>query len=208
MFGDVEVPLQIIQDGVFSCQAPAHSSGKVPVYITSGNRESCSEIREFEYRDKHSTGGHSDRNEGETTRSTEEMLLLVRLVQMLLSNSPLQQGDSNEFGVEKLNSNDDDMWNQIIEALLVGGATSICTLDWLLQQLLKDKLQQWLSSRSTEGGRSENCFLSRKEQGIIHMIAGLGYEWALNPILGFGVGINFRDINGWTALHWAARFGR
>lgn len=205
MFGDVEVPLQIIQYGVFCCQAPAHSSGKVPLYITSGNRESCSEIREFEYRDKHNTSVHCDEN-GETTRSTDEMLLLVRLVQMLLSNSPLQQGDNNECGIDKLNSND-DMWNQIIETLLVGGATS-GTLDWLLQQLLKDKLQQWLSTRSMEVGQGEDCFLSRKEQGIIHMIAGLGYEWALNPVLGCGVGINFRDINGWTALHWAARFGR
>ncbi|GMP82308.1 hypothetical protein CsSME_00036678 [Camellia sinensis var. sinensis] len=40
------------------------------------------------------------------------------------------------------------------------------------------------------------------------MVAGLGFEWALNPILNSGVGVNFRDINGWTALHWAARFGR
>jgi len=40
------------------------------------------------------------------------------------------------------------------------------------------------------------------------MIAGLGFEWALSPILNSGVNINFRDINGWTALHWAARFGR
>ncbi|KAF2292927.1 hypothetical protein GH714_029909 [Hevea brasiliensis] len=40
------------------------------------------------------------------------------------------------------------------------------------------------------------------------MVAGLGYEWALSPILSQGVNVNFRDINGWTALHWAARFGR
>lgn len=52
------------------------------------------------------------------------------------------------------------------------------------------------------------CSLSKKELGIIHMVAGLGFEWALNPILSCGVSINFRDINGWTALHWAARFGR
>lgn len=50
--------------------------------------------------------------------------------------------------------------------------------------------------------------MSKKEQGVIHTVAGLGFEWALNPILSHGVGINFRDINGWTVLHWAAHFGR
>ena len=52
MFGDVEVPVEIIQDGVISCEAPSHLPGKVTLCITSGNRESCSEVREFEYRDK------------------------------------------------------------------------------------------------------------------------------------------------------------
>ncbi|CAO2828977.1 unnamed protein product [Amaranthus hypochondriacus] len=204
MFGDAEVPLQFVQNGVLSCQSPPHPSGKVTLCISSGNRESCSEIREFEYRDKHSTSVNSDK-QGETKRSAEEMLLLVRLVRMLLSNSPLQ-GGNNSLGTDIPQCND-DLWNQIIENLLVGGATSISTLDWLLQQLLKDKLQHWLSSRSMERGPGD-CFLSRKEQGIIHMISGLGYEWALNPVLACGVGINFRDINGWTALHWAAKFGR
>ncbi|KAK1582186.1 hypothetical protein Q3G72_012574 [Acer saccharum] len=40
------------------------------------------------------------------------------------------------------------------------------------------------------------------------MIAGLGFEWALNPILSHRVSVNFWDINGLAALHWASRFGR
>uniref|UniRef100_A0A7C9ALR5 CG-1 domain-containing protein n=1 Tax=Opuntia streptacantha TaxID=393608 RepID=A0A7C9ALR5_OPUST len=207
MFGNVEVPLQIIQNGVLCCQAPPHPSGKVTLCITSGNRESCSEIREFEFREKYSTClccGESERG----TTSTEELLLLVRFVQMLLANSS-QRGENNELA-EDLSikpKGDYDSWGQILEALLFGCGSSSTTIDWLLQQLLKDKLKQWLISKSLQG-EGADCSLSKKEQGIIHMIAGLGYEWALNPILGCGVGINFRDINGWTALHWAARFGR
>ncbi|KAJ8451509.1 hypothetical protein Cgig2_018143 [Carnegiea gigantea] len=205
-WGFTNDPTKIIQNGVLRCQAPPHPSGKVTLCITSGNRESCSEIREFEYHDKYSTCLCCDKSERGMT-SAEELLLLVRFVQMLLSNS-CQKGENYELAVDLSikPKSDDDSWTQIIEALLFGGGSLSTTLDWLLQQLLKDKLKQWLSSKSPLEGA--DCPLSKKEQGIIHMIAGLGYEWALNPILGCGVGINFRDINGWTALHWAARFGR
>ncbi|KAF7123642.1 hypothetical protein RHSIM_Rhsim12G0075800 [Rhododendron simsii] len=36
----------------------------------------------------------------------------------------------------------------------------------------------------------------------------LGYDWAIPPTLACGVSVNFRDVNGWTALHWAASCGR
>ncbi|XP_059633517.1 calmodulin-binding transcription activator 4 [Cornus florida] len=209
MFGDIEVPLQIIQEGVICCQAPVHVPGKVTLCITSGNRESCSEVREFEFRVKPTSCAHCSLPQTEATKSPEELLLLVRFVQILLSDPMMQKGDSSESGIDLLGKSraGEDLWGHVIEALLVGSWTWSDTTDWLLQELLKDKLQQWLSSRS-EGQEQPDCPLSKKEQGIIHMIAGWGFEWALNPILNSGVSINFRDINGWTALHWAARFGR
>ncbi|KAK4837711.1 hypothetical protein QYF36_007848 [Acer negundo] len=92
--------------------------------------------------------------------------------------------------------------------VLLENGTSSGTIEWLMQELLKDKLQQWLSSKSMGESDQPDCSLSKKERGIVHMIAGLGFEWALNPILSHGVNVNFWDINGWTALHWASRFGR
>lgn len=197
MLGDVEVPVEIIQDGVICCEAPSHIPGKVTLCITFGNRESCSEVREFEYRDKTKSSTSCTTLETEATRTPEELLLLVRFGQMLLSASTLIKQEA-----------DDDSWSHIIEALLVGSGTSSGTINWLLEELLKDKLQLWLTCRSQEIDEETGCSLSKKEQGIIHMVAGLGFEWALKPILSCGVNINFRDINGWTALHWAARFGR
>ncbi|GAA0154154.1 DNA-binding transcription factor [Lithospermum erythrorhizon] len=209
MLGDIEVPVQIIRDGVMSCLAPPHFPGKVTLCITSSNRESCSEIREFEYRVNPADSAPKSQPEA-GFKSPEELLLMVRFVQTLLSNSQLQKGDSNDLKLSFLSKTraGDDSWGQVIEALLFGTWTAATTTDWLLQELLKDKLQQWLYSRSQELNHQLTCSLSRKEQGIIHMIAGLGFEWALHPILSSGVNINFRDINGWTALHWAARFGR
>ena len=129
---------------------------------------------------------------------------------MLLSDSPVQKGNNIESGHHLLRrlKADDELWGQVIEALLVGSGTSSGTIEWLMQVLLKDKLQQWLSPKSMGESDQPGCSLSKKERGIIHMIAGLGFEWALNPILSHGIGVNFWDINGWTALHWASRFGR
>ncbi|KAK7851272.1 calmodulin-binding transcription activator 4 [Quercus suber] len=200
---------KIIQEGVICCEAPPHLPGKVTLCITSGNRESCSEVREFEYRSKTSACAHCNSPNTEAAKSPEELLLLVRFVQMLLFESLMQKGDTVESEIQLLRRSkaDDDSWGHVIEALLVGSGTSSSMIDWILQELLKDKLCQWLSSISQEGPDQTGCSLSKKEQGIIHMVAGLGFEWALNPILNYGVNINFRDINGWTALHWAARFG-
>ncbi|XP_057420415.1 calmodulin-binding transcription activator 4 isoform X2 [Lotus japonicus] len=208
MFGDIEVPVEIIQDGVICCEAPSHLTGKVTLCVTSGNRESCSEVREFEYRNTTNSFTHYTPLKTEAARSPEELLLLVRLGQMLLSASPVKN-DNIESGVPLMKQKaDDDSWSHIIEALLVGSGTSSGTIDWLLEEFLKDKLQLWLSCKSQEVDEETGCCLSKKEQGIIHMVAGLGFEWALSPILSSCVNINFRDINGWTALHWAARFGR
>lgn len=211
MFGDVEVPVQIIQEGVIRCQAPPHLPGKVNLCITTGNRESCSEVREFEYRIESISNINSTVPETQcTNKSPEELLLLIRFGQMLLSDGSNGKLDSSVLGndyLEKVKASEDS-WSQVIEALLVGSSTPNLTIDWFLQELLKDKLQQWISSKSQAKTNLSYCMLSRKEQGIIHMVAGLGFEWALNPILNAGVSVNFRDIAGWTALHWAARFGR
>ncbi|ESW35769.1 hypothetical protein PHAVU_001G263000 [Phaseolus vulgaris] len=204
MFGDVEVPAEIIQDGVICCEAPSNLVGKVNLCVTSGNRVPCSEVSEFEFRNKTTSCTRCNSLETEDGRSPEDLLLLVRFAEMLHSASTTESG--SHLSTEQKDS--DDSWSHIIDTLLVGTGKSSDTVNWLLEELLKDKLQHWLSNRSNERDEGTDCSLSKKEQGIIHMVSGLGFEWALNPILNCGVNINFRDINGWTALHWAARFGR
>ncbi|KAL8269131.1 hypothetical protein R6Q59_002929 [Mikania micrantha] len=206
MFGDTEVPVEIIQEGVICCHAPPHPPGKVTICITSGNREACSEIREFEYRDKPNIQMQTNLTESESNRSSEELLLLVRFVQMLLSDKIGENGKSTETSVLDSSMASEDSWAQIIETVLNGCLETSKTIDWLLQEVLKDKLQTWVWIKLQN--KDSLPVLSKREQGIIHMISGLGFVWALELILKSGVGINFRDVNGWTALHWAARFGR
>lgn len=193
MFGDIEVPVEIIQEGILRCEAPHCLPGKATLCVTTGNRQSCSEVREFEYRLKSDICTRCKSAPSEAPESAGELLHLARFVQMLLRDSSKE--DTNSC-------------YHIMEAILDDTGSSIQTYSSLLTVLLKDKLHQWLSVRSKEGTDQLVCTLSREEQGIIHLVAALGFEWALNPILGCGVSLNFRDVNGWTALHWAARFGR
>ncbi|KAG2322129.1 hypothetical protein Bca52824_015342 [Brassica carinata] len=116
MFGNAQVPFEIIKEGVIRCEAPPCGPGKVNLCITSGDGLSCSQIREFEYRDR------DDRSCPKS--SPDELSLLVRFVQTLLSDRKSNLEPSTD---------DDDEWS---------------TVDWLLQELLKDKLDAWLSSRS------------------------------------------------------------
>ncbi|KAF9625954.1 hypothetical protein IFM89_027822, partial [Coptis chinensis] len=55
----------------------------------------------------------------------------------------------------------------------------------------------------TEDGKGPNL-LEKEGQGVIHLAGALGYDWAIAPTVAAGVNINFRDVNGWTALYWAA----
>lgn len=212
MFGDIEVPLEIVQEGVVRCQAPQHITGKVTLCITSGNRESCSEVREFEFRAKPTTSSYIGTSPTtDAAKNSEELLLLARLSQMLLcgyNSSAIAKGaiDAQVENSRKVKTTD-DRWQQIIEALQVGCDNSLDIRDWIVQELLKDKLQNWLSLKH-QSNEQTGHLLSKQDQGIIHLISGLGYEWALSPILDYGVGINFRDANGWTPLHWAAYCGR
>ncbi|KAL1207596.1 Calmodulin-binding transcription activator 4 [Cardamine amara subsp. amara] len=208
MFGSAKVPFEIIKEGVIRCESPPCGPGKVNLSITSGDGLACSQIREFEYRAKPDTCCPRCSLPQTVPTSPDQLLLLVRFVQTLLSDSPSERKSNQELGIDKLLKKlkaDDEQWSHVIEAILDGSASSTRTVDWLLQELLKDKLDAWLSSRPQYEDQT-SCSLSKQEQGIIHMIAGLGFEWALYPILGHGVSVDFRDINGWSALHWAARF--
>jgi hypothetical protein len=70
---------------------------------------------------------------------------------------------------------------------------------------LKSHMQKWLLSKLQEEGKGPSI-LDEKGQGVFHMAAALGYDWAVAPLVAAGIPINFRDVHGWTALHWAASY--
>ncbi|CAH8361876.1 unnamed protein product [Eruca vesicaria subsp. sativa] len=210
MFGQTEVPADIIANGILECVAPMHEAGRVPFYVTCSNRLACSEVREFEYKVLESQVFNGETDESTACNSIES--LEARFVKLLCSksdcpNSSLSGNDSDLSQVsEKISlllfENDDQL-----DQMLMNEISQENMKNNLLQEALKESLHSWLLQKIAEGGKGPSV-LDEGGQGILHFAAALGYNWALEPTIVAGVSVDFRDANGWTALHWAAFFGR
>ncbi|KAI3691476.1 hypothetical protein L2E82_49837 [Cichorium intybus] len=203
MFGELEVPAEVVADGVLRCYTPGHNPGRVHFYVTCSNRVACSEVREFEFK----VNENQEMESGQDTNgdNSNETLLHMRFVKLLslspnTARNPARNAIDPELLTElgKLIQEDDREWEQF---------PSEQARNKLLERLLKEKLYAWLVYKVGEGGKGPNV-LDEGGQGVLHFAAALGYDWAIPATVAAGVSINFRDVNGWTALHWAASCGR
>lgn len=213
MFGEIEVSAEVLSNNVIRCHTPLHAPGCVPFYVTCSNRLACSEVREFEYREKPSGVAISM-----AVKSTPEddLQFQIRLGRMLRLDQERELLDcsSKECDQCKIKSDiysmKDDIkhdWEELEEVSTEFMGNHVNARDVLIKNLLKDRLFEWLACKVHEGVRGPR-FLDDKGQGVIHLAAALGYEWAMGPIIVAGVSPNFRDARGRTGLHWASYFGR
>ncbi|XP_062077108.1 calmodulin-binding transcription activator 1 isoform X2 [Humulus lupulus] len=211
MFGEVEVPAEVLAHGILCCQAPPHRDGLVPFYVTCSNRLACSELREFNYK----FGSTKDLEITDIYDGNTIVPDLHRRLEKLLSLGPVNPSSfSFKIVTEKHNLinkiislKEEDESHQHVDQTNETGISQYEVKYHLLTKLMKEKLYSWLIRKATEDGKGPNI-LDDEGQGVLHLAAALGYDWAIKPIVTAGVSINFRDINGWTALHWAAFYGR
>ncbi|KEH36443.1 calmodulin-binding transcription activator 1 [Medicago truncatula] len=210
MFGEVEVPAEVVANGILCCQAPPHKVGRVPFYVTCANRLACSEVREFDFRDGYS------RNVDYTDffNSSNDMLLHLRLEEFLSLKPVHPSNQTFEGDTEKrslilklISLREEEEYSSKEEQTVEMDISRHKVKKHLFHRQFKEKLYSWLLHKVTESGKGPNV-LDKDGQGVLHLAAGLGYDWAIILILAAGVNINFRDVNGWTALHWAASCGR
>ncbi|XP_024185858.1 calmodulin-binding transcription activator 3 isoform X2 [Rosa chinensis] len=217
MFGEVEVPAEVVADGVLRCYTPVHRAARIPFYVTRSNRLPCSEVRIFEYRVNqiqdaefkddgceddtlvmrfgrilspsftYSSFNPQDKYRQYDPISVVEKFDLTRKISSLLKNG-------NEERAEMIKLFPDEFSLDRVKAQL-------------LQQFLKDKFRKWLLQKMAVGGNGLGV-LDEGGQGVLHVGAALGYDWVFLPMTMAGVTVNFPDVNGWTALHWAAFRGR
>ncbi|XP_030508326.2 calmodulin-binding transcription activator 3 isoform X2 [Cannabis sativa] len=192
MFGEIEVPAEVVIDNVIRCRTPLHAPGRVPFYVTCSNRLACSEVREFEYREKPQVIA-------DNRAPDDELRLQIRLGK-LLNIGPERKSLNCSLDCDKCKIIDNVPSTRI-------KTNHLTSSDILIQNLLKDRLHQWLVFKIHEEGKGPNVF-DDEGLGVIHLAAALGYQWAIGPIIAAGVSPNFRDARGRTALHWASCFGR
>lgn len=208
MFGEIEVSAEVLTDNVIRCRTPSHASGRVPFYVTCRNRLACSEVREFEYREPIGIAINSSRE--------DELRFQIRLTKLLNLGSERKWSECSAIDCDKcklkssictMRSNSGSDW------VIADGASMACKSDHmthrdvLIQNLLKDRLFEWLVCKVHEEGKGPHV-LDNEGQGVLHLAAALGYEWAMGLIVAAGVSPNFRDSRGRTGLHWASYFGR
>ncbi|XP_042437565.1 calmodulin-binding transcription activator 3-like isoform X2 [Zingiber officinale] len=211
MFGEVEVSAEVVGDGILRCHAPPYKSGRVPFYITCSNRLACSEVREFEFRDCDSS---CVENMNSGSNKSTEINLLIRL-DKLLTLGPLDCQKDAEILAEKVELRSKisammegvDEWSTLLKMSKEKSFSVDNAKDQLLEALLREKLHAWLLHKVSEDIKGPNVW-DEEGQGVLHLAAALGYDWAIKPTVTAGVNINFRDTHGWTALHWAASCGR
>ncbi|KAF7842979.1 calmodulin-binding transcription activator 2-like isoform X1 [Senna tora] len=209
MFGEVEVPAEVLANGILCCHAPPHKNGRVPFYVTRSNRLACSEVREFDYRE----GFVKDVEVEEFCSNSFEMLLHLRFEDLLsLKSVHPSNGKSCDSDTDKrsliyklISLKEEEEYSNKEDPTLDTDLSQ--HKEHLFHRQAKEKLYSWLLHKVAEDGTGPNI-LDEEGQGVLHLAAALGYDWAIAPIIISGVNINFRDVNGWTALHWAASCGR
>ncbi|KAK9904484.1 hypothetical protein M0R45_000707 [Rubus argutus] len=209
MFGEAEVPAEVLADCVLRCYTPVHKAGRLPFYVTCSNRLACSDVREFEYRVAQTQDAAARNYYGDC--SNEKLNMRFRI---LLSSStsincdPTSVAENSELSskISLLLKNDKDECHKM-RKLTSDEDFSLERVEQFLHQPLKVKLHAWLLQKLAAGGKGPSV-LDEGGQGVLHFGAALGYDWVLLPMITTGVSVNFRDVNGWTALHWAAFCGR
>ncbi|XP_075478494.1 calmodulin-binding transcription activator 2-like isoform X2 [Primulina tabacum] len=210
MFGEMEIPADVLADGILCSHAPLHKPGLVAFYVTCSNRLACSEIREFEYRRGHDQNiGATDVNAGVVT-----VMHLYRRLEMLLCQRPIGSPSGfieHDLGkqtlIQKIVSLMEENYHDALLTQKNSTARLMVTGEVLLEKQLKEKFYYWLLQRINEED-TVPIVVDDRGQGVLHLAAALGFNWVFQPIIIPGVSLDFRDVNGWTALHWAAFYGR
>lgn len=210
--GDVCVPAEIIQVGVYRCLVSPHSSGFVNLFLALEGLKPISQVVNFEYRTPMLSNPVVTAEEKDRW---EEFQVQMRLAYLLFSTSkslnilsskvsPNALKEAKKFAQKT--SHISNSWVHFMKSIGNDKIPFSQANDSLFKLMLRNRLKEWLLERVVDGSKTSE--FDAQGQGVIHLCAILGYTWAIHLFSASGLSLDFRDKHGWTALHWAAYFGR
>lgn len=210
--GDVSVPLEFVQVGVYRCWVSPHSPGFVNLYMSLDGQKPISQVVNFEYR---TPILHDPASSMEQKYNWNEFRLQTRLAHLLFTTKRSLDAFSSKVSPNALKearkfadktSFVAKNWQNLMKSVDDNTAPFPQAKDALFEIALKNKLKEWLLERIVLGCCKATEY-DTQGQGVIHLCAVLGYTWAVSLFSWSGLSLDFRDKFGWTALHWAAYYG-
>nr|POE57432.1 calmodulin-binding transcription activator 5 [Quercus suber] len=216
--GDVCVPAETVQVGVYRCFVLPHSFGPVSLFMSFDGHKPISQVLNFEYRIPSSV---DPKNLLEEKCKWEDFQYQLRLAYLLFSTSKNLNILSNKVSPNSLKeaknfahktSNILHSFEKFIKSVEENKVPFPQAKDVLFEHTLKNRLKEYLLERVVERPKttehSKTTEYDAQGRGVIHLCAILGYTWAVPLFSWSGLSLDFRDKYGWTALHWAAFCGR
>ncbi|KAG2726927.1 hypothetical protein I3760_01G136700 [Carya illinoinensis] len=210
--GDACYPVEMVQAGVYRCLVLPHSPGLVNLFMSFDGHRPISQVLNFEYR---APVLNDPIVSSEENYKWEELQVQLRLAYLLFSTSKSLNILSNKVSPNALKeakkfatktSHISLGWTHFIKSIEDNKPSFPQAKDVLFELTLKNRLREWLLERVAEGSKTTEYDV--QGQAAIHLCAILEYTWAIYLFSWSGLSLDFRDKHGWTALHWAAYYGR
>lgn len=210
--GDSILPVEVVQAGVFRCLISSQAPGLVNLFMTLDGHKPISQVLTFEFRAPVQTNRFFS---AENTENWEEFQLQMRLARLLFSSSkdlsiysakPSQTALKKAKVFAKKTSIISDEWGYLCKMIEEAKMSFPWAKERLFELTLQNRLQEWLLEKVATG-----CQITERDeqgQGVVHLCTILGYTWAVHLFSQSKLSLDFRDKCGWTALHWAAYYGR
>ncbi|XP_038973808.1 calmodulin-binding transcription activator CBT isoform X7 [Phoenix dactylifera] len=219
VFGEMHAAAEMIQAGVYHCTAMPHPPGSVNFFMTLDGYTPISQVLSFDYRSAPSVklnGGVTSSEDDNNNLKWKEFQVQARLAHLLFSTTDNISIQSNRIQSKSLKEAKRYLsatsplmakdWMNLLRLSSNSEALHVPATQDLFELVLKNKLQEWILEKVAEGCKTTS--LDSQGQGVIHLCAILDYAWAARLFALSGMSLDFRDASGWTALHWAAYFGR
>ncbi|ESQ55836.1 hypothetical protein EUTSA_v10024342mg [Eutrema salsugineum] len=211
--GELRVTAEFLQMGVYRCFLPPQSPGVVNLYLSADGNNPISQLFSFEHRSVPVIEKAIPQND--QLYKWEEFEFQVRLAHLLFTSSnkisvfSSKISPDNLLEAKKLASRTSHLlnsWAYLIKSIQANEVPFDQARDHLFELTLKNRLKEWLLEKVIENRNTKEY--DSKGLGVIHLCAVLGYTWSILLFSWASISLDFRDKNGWTALHWAAFYGR